>query len=398
MQARSVGGALARPLVRSRTLVASGDAVWIWPGIALTTRRGAEIVPVADATIRFWVSRLHGPEALDRNLSRAIASAAQRLTVGDEIDAQWAIDALQLTELSQNGALLACAISDDLCVPKPNLPTRATLRTWNARDVALHLPIYKLHVEAARALVKGVIPFDPQKHPRWPAGAEDSQGGQFAPTGGASDASVIPVAVRRPKRPKRLPPLGLGDHLSEPPKGIGDNSGKFPELDVPQEEPPPEERYGVVTEIGQALQEALAVGALLWVRNTLQGLETIWWMKQIATNYNYQILASLDPPKTLQELQDAVKRPTLGYHIHHIVEWNGSGNSFSVDQLENPANLVEIPEVKHREISDWYGDENEDYKINGKEVSPRDFLRGKSWKEQYDFGIKILKDFRVLKP
>ena len=121
-------------------------------------------------------------------------------------------------------------------------------------------------------------------------------------------------------------------------------------------------------------------------------------MKQIATNYNYQILASLDPPKTLQELQDAVKRPTLGYHIHHIVEWNGSGNSFSVDQLENPANLVEIPEVKHREISDWYGDENEDYKINGKEVSPRDFLRGKSWKEQYDFGIKILKDFRVLKP
>jgi hypothetical protein len=364
-------------------------------GLALRLRRGAEIVPVADATIRFRISRLHGPAALDRNLSRAIASAAQRLTVGDDIGAQRAIDGLQLTELSQDGALLACAISDDLCVPKPNLPTRATLRTWNARDIALHLPIYKLHVEAARALAKGVIPFDPQRHPRWPAGAEESQGGQFAPAGGASDASVIPVAVRRPKRPKRLPPLGLGDQLSEPPKGIGDNSGKFPELDVPQEEPPPEERYGVVTEIGQALQEALAAGASLWVRNTLQGLETIWWMKQITTNYYYQILASLDPPKTLQELQDAVKRPTLGYHIHHIVEWeSGLADGFTVEQLQSPDNLVEIPEIKHRQISYWYQTRSDEF--GG--LSPRDYLRSKGWDEHWRIGIKALIKLKVLSP
>lgn len=408
MQAQSAGRTLARPPERARTLVASNGAVWIWPGIPLTMRRGAEIVPVAETTIRFWVSRLHGPEALDRNLSRAVAYAAERLAADDEVCAQWAIDALQLTELSQDGASLSQAIADSLGVPAPDLPLRATLRTWNEHDIALHLPLFKLHAEAARHLAKGIIPFDPEKHPRWEAGAPDSQGGRFAPAGG-SDASVIPVAARRPKRPKRLPPLGLGEHLTEPPKGIdgehlaeppkgiGHNSDKFPEIDIPEEEPHPDDRYDIVTEIGQKLQELLAQGFRLWVRNLLLGLEAISWMKKKSTNYYYQIVANLDPPKTLKELQDAVKRPTLGYHVHHIVEWNTSDNKFSVDQLENPENLVEIPEMTHRKISDWYRDKNARYKIDGKIVSPREYLKSKSWKEQYDFGIQVLKDFGVLK-
>ncbi len=79
MQARAAGAVSVRLLEQPRTLVASGEAVWIWPGIALTTRRGVEIVPVTDATIRFWVSRPHGPEAHSyRNLTRAVA---QRRTV-----------------------------------------------------------------------------------------------------------------------------------------------------------------------------------------------------------------------------------------------------------------------------------------------------------------------------
>lgn len=186
----------------------------------------------------------------------------------------------------------------------------------------------------------------------------------------------------------------MKEHLSEPPRGIGDNSGKFPEPDIPQEEPPPEVRYGVVTEIGQALQEALTAGALLWVQNTLGGLATIWWMKQAATNYYYQLLANLDPPKTLQELQDAVKRPTLGYHVHHIVEWeSGLADGITQDRIESSDNLVEIPEMKHREISDWYQTPNKEF--GG--LSPRDYLRGKGWEERYDLGIQKLKDFGILK-
>jgi hypothetical protein len=49
---------------RSRTLVAQDGAIWIWPGILLTLKRGGEIVPVSDEIIRFWITRLHGPNAL----------------------------------------------------------------------------------------------------------------------------------------------------------------------------------------------------------------------------------------------------------------------------------------------------------------------------------------------
>lgn len=393
MLVQPAGGALARPPERSRTLVAKYGAVWIWPGILLAMRRGGAIAPVADATIRFWVSRLHGPEALDRSLSHAIASAAQRLAAGDEIGAQRALDALGLTELSQDGALLMRAVAGNLGVEAPSLPLRAAPRIWNGRDIALYALIFKLHAEATCGFAKGIVPFDEQKHPRWPAGAPDSQGGQFAPAG-ESDAVITPVATRRPKRPKRLPPLEWGEHL-EPPRGMGDNSDKFPDaLDVPEEEPPPDERYAIVTQIGQALQDALDATATLWVRNTLEGLIAIAWMNQKGTDYYYQLRANLDPPKTLQELQDAVKRPTLGYQIHHIVEWKGVDNEFSEDQLESPENLVEIPEMKHREISLWYQQPNKDYGW----ISPREYLRHKSWKEQYDFGIQKLKDFGVLKP
>ncbi len=41
----------------------------------------------------------------------------------------------------------------------------------------------------------------------------------------------------------------------------------------------------------------------------------------------------------------------------------------------------------------WYSTPNIRY--GGK--SPREFLRGKSWKEQYEFGLQTLRDFGVLK-
>jgi hypothetical protein len=49
----------------ARTLLARAGGVWMWPGIALTERRGAACVPVAADVARFWISRLHGPEAND---------------------------------------------------------------------------------------------------------------------------------------------------------------------------------------------------------------------------------------------------------------------------------------------------------------------------------------------
>lgn len=189
---------------RSRTLVATGDTVWIWPGIPLTLWRGTEILPVDAETIRFWITRLHGPEALDKDLLRAVEHAARHLKAGDEPAAQHVLDELRLTELSQDGVALMGAVGDHLGINALDLPLRASMRTWNEADIALHLPIFKRHVEAARAMAKGVIPFDPSVHPRWPAGAPESQGGRFAPAGGSdavSSSDVIPIADQKPFRP-----------------------------------------------------------------------------------------------------------------------------------------------------------------------------------------------------
>ncbi len=174
---------------RERVPERSRRAVWIWPGIPLTSLRGGEIIPADAETIRFWVTRLHGPEALDKGILRSAAIAADCLKAGNESAAQAELDSLRLIELSQDGALLMRAVAPHIGIEAPDLPLRASMQTWNAQDIVLHLPIYKRHREAAQRLAKGVMPFaplgeggwDPAKHPRWPAGAPDSQGGQFAP-------------------------------------------------------------------------------------------------------------------------------------------------------------------------------------------------------------------------
>jgi hypothetical protein len=34
----------------------------------------------------------------------------------------------------------------------------------------------------------------------------------------------------------------------------------------------------------------------------------------------------------------------------------------------------------------------------GDEMTPREYIRGKSWEERYEFGLDVLRRFGVLKP
>jgi hypothetical protein len=62
----------------ARTLLAGAGGVFTWPGIALTERQGAASVPVGADVARFWISRLHGPEAIDSAVLRCLGIAAQK--------------------------------------------------------------------------------------------------------------------------------------------------------------------------------------------------------------------------------------------------------------------------------------------------------------------------------
>ena len=77
----------------ARSLLARAGGVWMWPGIPLTEKHGSAHVPVAAEVVRFWISRLHGPEANDSAVLKCVEAAAQKLNEGDKAGAQRALDA-----------------------------------------------------------------------------------------------------------------------------------------------------------------------------------------------------------------------------------------------------------------------------------------------------------------
>jgi hypothetical protein len=363
---------------RVRTLAVHRGAIWIWPGIALTYRCGTEVVPVSSEVIGFWITRLHGPEALYKEISSAVSSAACLLKAGDEIGAQGALDRLRLTVLSADGVALMRALSDELGIEALDLQVRAGPRTWNAREIALHCSLIKEHAEAARILAKGGAgPWDEAKHPRWPPGAPESQGGRFAPGAESGGSSTKPPDAAELLQTGR----SIGRLPGPPNRPNAKPLGRF--------------AYAAVKEISRWAQAALELGEERLVHNLILIVEAIQWLNGKPDNYSDEIKASLDEPKTLKELQDAVDDPKPGYQVHHIVEQTAAENDgFSRTEIDARNNLVRIPAMKHREISGWYQTGNKDF--SG--LSPREYLRGKDLNERYKAGIQALVKFGVLKP
>jgi hypothetical protein len=207
--------------------------------------------------------------------------------------------------------------------------------------------------------------------------------------------------------------LGSPDLGSEPSIAASSEDGRSTEGDGranPKPDvitPPPEipaEKPGTTKGVNAVLRAVatwLARAIALYgsadprVRMVLAALETLAWIAE----YLPKIFSYLDSPRTLQELQDAVANPRYGYEIHHIVEARRRSDDPQrnaerfKDRIDSRENLVRIPYWKHVEISSWYSTVNKEL---GR-VTPREYLRGKSWNEQYERGIETLKQFGVLK-
>ncbi len=193
--------------------------------------------------------------------------------------------------------------------------------------------------------------------PRVPAGSP--QGGQWSSEG--VQGTPTRLAVRRP--------------------GIGHNSKNKP--DVPKTKPTnPDERRA-------ALKRAARWGGTFAV---LYGVAS--WLRE----YSAQLKAYRDPPKTLEEMQWAAFEPTkVGYQDHHVIEQRTIEHSnFPESLVQSSENIVRIPTMKHREITGWFSSINYGHPYNG--LSPREYLRDKSWEEHRRIGLQKLIDFGVLKP
>jgi hypothetical protein len=150
---------------------------------------------------------------------------------------------------------------------------------------------------------------------------------------------------------------------------------------IPRERPPTaQERNGAARELARWL-----------LKNQGQVAEGAHWLFE----YQDAIQAHLDPPRTLEELQDAVSNPKKGYDIHHIVEkMSAEADGFPKSVIHGPENLVRIPKFKHWEITGWHMTKSKNY--GG--LPPREYLRGKDWATRMQIGIDALILHGVLKP
>jgi len=101
-----------------------------------------------------------------------------------------------------------------------------------------------------------------------------------------------------------------------------------------------------------------------------------------------------DPPKSMEELQQDVYTPAPGYDVHYIVEQTSAlRDGHPPSRVNAPENLVRIPRLKRWMITGWYMMKNDRYG----DVSPRTYLRGKSWEERQRVGPDALIKHGVLK-
>ncbi len=97
---------------------------------------------------------------------------------------------------------------------------------------------------------------------------------------------------------------------------------------------------------------------------------------------------------SFNKLKHSIGSAGEGKDWHHIVEKSQIKKSgFSPQLIHNTSNIISVDHATHMKITGYYNTTTFEFT---KGVSVRNWLSGKSFEEQYDFGIKILRDFGVL--
>ena len=90
-----------------------------------------------------------------------------------------------------------------------------------------------------------------------------------------------------------------------------------------------------------------------------------------------------------RQLKDFLGKAPKGMHWHHIVEKN-KAVQFGQRRIQSIENIVAVPEKEHNRLSGFYASKQE----FSENLRVRHWLRGRSFEEQYEFGMEQLK--RVL--
>lgn len=91
--------------------------------------------------------------------------------------------------------------------------------------------------------------------------------------------------------------------------------------------------------------------------------------------------------KSFDELKRFLGPAAPGHAWHHIVEQSKMGE-FAVDAIQSADNVIELPTHIHIRVSAYYSS----IRAISAPKTVREWLRGKSWEEQYQFGLKVIAD------
>lgn len=127
-----------------------------------------------------------------------------------------------------------------------------------------------------------------------------------------------------------------------------------------------------------------------------QMIQTAGVIATIIGGITYIISAAYDPVidngtsyPTFEAFKKANPVTVAGNHWHHIVEQNQIGHSgFPPELIHNTRNLIELTKANHDKITGYYAsirDFSEGLRV-------REWLIGKSFEEQYQFGIEKIKE------
>jgi hypothetical protein len=221
--------------------------------------------------------------------------------------------------------------------------------------------------------LSGKANFNPNQ-PRVPAGNPD--GGRWTgdPKWGGSG---------KPSKPRTR---SRSSHIGDP-KGP-EPTAKPPA--VPSAKPPTvQEQNARVKRWGHWLAQSAVRGQSKKVRIALEiAQEAAPWIYE----HWPEIRTLFDEPRSLAELQRAASEPGPGYEIHHVVEQKAARRAgYSEEMIESQVNRVRIPKYRHEQITGYYNGYDRDLGM-----SPREYLRERTWQEQYEFGLEVLKDYGVL--
>ncbi len=168
-----------------------------------------------------------------------------------------------------------------------------------------------------------------------------------------------------------------------------------PPLEDPPEIPevkPPRSSSAALRAAASWLGRALAVGAFKEVALFIGVLSARSWARAKA----HEIVTSLDSPKSMKELEEAVAVPRRGTELHHhkMEQHVSRLRGIPQSEIDAPGNRVRIPTFKHYDITNWYRTPNA--RFGG--LSPRQYLADKAPDEHARVGREALILFQVLKP